>query len=101
MKGLSTDLALLAGDGRVPGFAFAHLTLESRVLRFLVLVDDALHRPVLRQIMGSAFIEVDSLLANRTGKAKGTAGRRKASVSGRADIASGSRARRRAAAHHP
>lgn len=98
--GAFTDLALFAGDGSVPGLGFAHLTLQSRVFRLLVFLYDMLHRSVLGQIMGSAFVEVNGLLTNRTGEAQSAARRWKASVSGCADIASRSRAGGGAAADH-
>lgn len=41
-----TDLALFAGDGSVPGFSLTHLTLQSRVSRFLIFFYDMLHCPV-------------------------------------------------------
>lgn len=60
-----------------------------------------LHRPILGQIVGTALVEVDGLLADGAREAEGAAGRREAAAVARGtDVAARSRARGRAAANH-
>lgn len=93
-------LALLARDGRVARLSLTHLALHPRVARLLILVDDVLHGPILGQIVGTALVEVDRLLANGAREAEGAARRRETAIARGADVATRPWAGRRAAAHH-
>lgn len=66
------DLALFAGDGRVPRrHRLAQLTLEGEVPRRTVPLHHGLHHPVLGQVVGARLVEIDRLTADRAREGEG------------------------------